>query len=179
MRLSRSATSAVLAVAAVTAAAVSVPQASAQTPPAGPSTVQPTKSWGLWLTLALAGRTTLGGNGGVLAVSYQRNAVMFAGRLTISDDGGPPCNELCTPDAYDLGVVVSLARPVGRTFQLSAGAGLAGGQYRSGPGRVTIPIEVRLDWRALRWLGFGAYGWGSTVGPHGGVAVAVNLGRLR
>lgn len=133
----------------------------------------------LWLTLA-AGPTTLGGGGGAIALSYQRAHVVGSLRASVSDDG--QASEDWGPSSGDFGALVSYGTLVGRKLRVSAGAGLGTATYNgndSSSSGFSIPLELQAAWLATRGIGLGLYGWANSRGPHAGLGLAVNLGRLR
>jgi hypothetical protein len=133
----------------------------------------------LWLTLA-AGPTTLGGGGGAIAFSYQRAHVVGSLRGSVSDDG--EASEDWGPSSGDFGAILSYGTLVGRQLRLSAGAGVGTATYNgkdSSSSGFSIPLEFQAAWLATGGIGLGLYGWANSRGPHAGLGLAVNFGRLR
>ncbi len=102
-------------------------------------------------------------------------------RVSLSDDG-QPCTECFGGDAGDFGVIVSYASLAGRRLHLSAGAGLGYAYYPRGttnPSGFGIPAELQAAWWPTSVAGLGIYGWANSLGPQGGLGVALQVGRLR
>ena len=142
---------------------------------AGQVAEKPSPAWATWLTV-VGGTTTLGAGGGALALSYQRAHIVWSLRASVSADGGP-CTD-CLPDAGDFGAMVSYATAAGHPLHASAGAGIGYAYYPNQSG-VGIPVELQVAWRPTRVVGLGLYGWGNSLGPHGGLGIALHFGRLR
>lgn len=176
-----------LALLAVFASVIATPAARswAETnpvPPPGDSTLassRPPPASTLWLTLA-AGPTTLGGGGGAIALSYQRAHVVGSLRASVADDG--QASEDWGPSSGDFGAIVSYGTLVGRQLRVSAGAGVGTATYNgkdSSSSGFSIPLEFQAAWLATRGVGLGLYGWVNSRGPHAGLGLALNFGRLR
>ena len=135
----------------------------------------PSRPWATWLTVANSWTTMDNIEwANALALSMQRSRVVVSLRLVLAGSG--TSNE--GPENGEAGVVLSYASPAGRRLHLSAGAGVGVADFDGDEGW-GIPLEFQVGWRATRVIGLGLYGWGNSVGPHGGIGIAVNVGRLR
>ncbi len=142
-----------------------------------PSSGRARVPWGLWATIAPIGTHTAEGKTAAFAFTYQRRQITYSIRLTGAE--GPPCTASdCWPDAIDLSVLAGLGTSASSLWQVSAGAGLGVANLRDDDG-VGFSGELQASVRPTRVVGFGIYGFGNTVGPQWGVALGIQVGRLR
>jgi hypothetical protein len=120
------------------------------------------------------------------SASVQTGIVMFSARAAT-------VTEIFDDHVSDFGVLVGLAsRPTG-PFHAGAAVGIGrasglqvnppffGGTATSTGGRVTVPAELQLAWRPLRFFGLALYGFASFNDGQtfGGATLNVQVGKLK
>ena len=100
--------------------------------------------------------------------------------------------ELFGDDFWDIGLLYGRATGQGAVFaSLAAGIAVMGGTRNPGgifdessetiSSRISLPLELQLYWRPLRFLGLGVYGFANFNDEEsfGGATFGLQLGRLR
>ena len=136
----------------------------------------------VWITGGL-GVGSAGAAGQIAGTVDYRGNLFTARASTVS--------ELFGDDFWDVGLMYGRSLRGSRSYaSLSVGGGIAGGTSSSGflgtttapkAHRFTVPLELRVAWRPLTFLGLGASGIASLNrgGSFGGLVLEVEVGKVR
>jgi len=133
-----------------------------------------------WGTIALgqAGITDSGMIHSSIGPSAQRHHRMVTGRVTGNQQGQKGDYRM---RIQDVGLLAGYATTPPARLHFSIAGGLAIVHDINDSTTVGFPIEAQAAWRFLRWAGLGLriFGVPNKLANYGGIALALDVGRLR
>ncbi len=141
-----------------------------------PAPREPRRTKGTWLSFMPYQASSLDGTGGMGALTFQRHHLQVS--LRVASFLEHCTTPTCPVRSFDLGLLAGYASPGGRHWHAAVSTGLALGEHLE-VASIGVPIEARVAWRPLRFLGLGVVGWTGGPGPPSGVGLFAQLGNLR
>ena len=140
-------------------------------------TVQRTTFWGT-IALGQAAITDSGMIHSSIGLSVQRRHLVVTGRASGNQQGQKGDYRM---RIQDVGILAGYATTPPARLHFSIAGGLAIVHDINDSGTVGFPIEAQAAWRFVRWAGLGLriFGVPNKLANYGGIALALDVGRLR